>query len=413
MPEPVVNFDPAEFERLLREALVNLFDQAALSRHPFAGMLDRGASEQQTRGQQLRELITDAIERLQPVDRASRPGAPEGRPYLLLRARFVEGASPRDIQELLGLSERQLRRDQARAIQALAAQLWDVFFPGQAAIWQPQPGERPLEEETAGSYAPVASPHDVAELLDGVLAVLQRRADEEDVLIELQLIRPGPHVLVDRIILRQVLLSLLSYALDARTRGGLVVSAEKQADHLAIHVDFEQAQDVSARGEKNLQQAQAWSSKIGATLLLEAQDAATDRARITLTLPAPDQGVLLIVDDQETAVRMFQRYLMHVALRPVGLHNGAEAVEAARRLQPRAVMLDIMMPHVDGWEVLQSLQADPATAHIPIIICSVWEEPELATSLGAADFLKKPITQKDLLAALDRLHLLGSAGELR
>jgi CheY-like chemotaxis protein len=64
------------------------------------------------------------------------------------------------------------------------------------------------------------------------------------------------------------------------------------------------------------------------------------------------------------------------------------------------------MPTMDGWEILQALQADPETRHIPVIVCSVWDEPELAFSLGAADFLKKPITQRDLLDALVRLKLL-------
>jgi CheY-like chemotaxis protein len=80
----------------------------------------------------------------------------------------------------------------------------------------------------------------------------------------------------------------------------------------------------------------------------------------------------------------------------------------ARSLQPQAIALDAMMPDVDGWEILQALQADPATRHIPVLVCSVWEEPQLAFSLGAAGFLKKPITQRELLAALQRLGLVGT-----
>jgi len=128
---------------------------------------------------------------------------------------------------------------------------------------------------------------------------------------------------------------------------------------------------------------------------------------LTLSLPSADESLLLVVDDQETALRMFQRYLSHTNLRLMGVRDGCEVLPLARRLQPQAITLDVMMPNMDGWEVLQSLQADPATCHIPVIVCSVWEEPELASSLGAADFLGKPIKQKDLLAALARLDLLG------
>ena len=90
----------------------------------------------------------------------------------------------------------------------------------------------------------------------------------------------------------------------------------------------------------------------------------------------------------------------------IGVHEPDQVLSLARQLQPQAITLDVMMPTIDGWEVLQMLQTDPETQHIPVIVCSVWDEPELASSLGAAGFLKKPITQKDLLSALARLKLL-------
>jgi Amt family ammonium transporter len=68
------------------------------------------------------------------------------------------------------------------------------------------------------------------------------------------------------------------------------------------------------------------------------------------------------------------------------------------------------MPTMDGWEILQALQANPETRDIPVIVCSVWDEPELAYSLGATYFLKKPISQRDLWAALARLGLLDTLG---
>ena len=95
---------------------------------------------------------------------------------------------------------------------------------------------------------------------------------------------------------------------------------------------------------------------------------------------------------------------------PTVVDNGQAALEALRdanqRGEPfRLLILDGMMPTMDGWEILQTLQTDPETQHIPVIVCSVWDEPELAFSLGAVDFLKKPITQKELLDALARLAL--------
>jgi CheY-like chemotaxis protein len=102
---------------------------------------------------------------------------------------------------------------------------------------------------------------------------------------------------------------------------------------------------------------------------------------------------------------MFRRYLSQTNLKVVGVKEPEQVLPLARQLHPQVITLDVMMPSMDGWEILQTLQTDPETRHIPVIVCSVWDEPELAFSLGAADFLKKPITQKDLLAALIRLQL--------
>ena len=75
----------------------------------------------------------------------------------------------------------------------------------------------------------------------------------------------------------------------------------------------------------------------------------------------------------------------------------------AREVLPAAITLDIMMPNQDGWEILQALKSDPATRSIPVIICSVLEDPELAHSLGAAAYLQKPISQAALLDVLGEL----------
>ena len=121
---------------------------------------------------------------------------------------------------------------------------------------------------------------------------------------------------------------------------------------------------------------------------------------LSLTMPQADQAIVLVIDDQEPAIRLFRRYLDRAEIRVVGLREPEQALSVARRLQPRAITLDVMMPSMDGWEILQSLQADPETSHIPVVVCSVWDEPELASSLGAFAFLKKPVTQRDLLRVL-------------
>jgi CheY-like chemotaxis protein len=126
--------------------------------------------------------------------------------------------------------------------------------------------------------------------------------------------------------------------------------------------------------------------------------------RLVFTLSKPQ--AVMVMDDQVAAQRMFQRYLSRTNLEVIGVTDPTQGVEMIRKIQPALLILDVMMPCIDGWEVLQNLQLDPQTKHIPIIVCSAWGEPELARSLGAVAFLKKPVVQKDLLDLLIRLGLI-------
>jgi CheY-like chemotaxis protein len=121
--------------------------------------------------------------------------------------------------------------------------------------------------------------------------------------------------------------------------------------------------------------------------------------------PAHGQKVLLVVEDNEAVIKAFRRYLAGYDYQVVGTTTGAEAIQLAREVNPTTITLDVMMPTQDGWEVLQDLKSDPMTRHIPVIICSVLEDPELARSLGASVYLRKPVTQFDLLNALDSLSV--------
>src|SRR6185312_11368878 len=79
---------------------------------------------------------------------------------------------------------------------------------------------------------------------------------------------------------------------------------------------------------------------------------------------------------------------------------------AVRRLAPAAVILDIVLPGMDGWDVLAQLKADPSTAAIPVIIVSMLDERGRAVAVGASEYLVKPISKAALLAALHRAVLL-------
>ncbi len=410
MSEPSGAIDRAEFGRLVREGLADLYDQTALQISPLAALLIAETGERRTRpgtrAELLRATLIAAIEGLRPAEKAPGPDASEWRPYLLLIGRYVEGESLQGLQKRLALSERQLRREHSRALEAVAAVMWDQATRSGNTVL--------TEEQTSQEFALNPRPLNVLELLQGVASTLRHRAESEDVTLHLPPDQSHPRILADRIILRQILLSLLNLVFDLSEDGQVYVEIGSSGPTASITTAF-RVEDAALLTDDNagrvLANAQRWARRCGGDLQQVTSDRQLDLVHLRLTLPCAEQPLVLVVDDQEIAMQLYDRYLSRSGIRLMGLRIAGEAAPAARRMQPQAIILNVVMPDMDGWEVLQLLKADALTRDIPVIMCSVWEEPELAMSLGAADFLKKPITQKDLLSALTRLRLLERAAE--
>ena len=109
---------------------------------------------------------------------------------------------------------------------------------------------------------------------------------------------------------------------------------------------------------------------------------------------------VMVIDDNEGLPALFSRYLGESGYTVVGVQNADEGLLLARERPPSAIVLDIIMPGTDGWAVLAQLKADPVTAGVPVIVCSVFNDPGLAGSLGAAACLCKPVSQATLLRVL-------------
>ena len=128
---------------------------------------------------------------------------------------------------------------------------------------------------------------------------------------------------------------------------------------------------------------------------------------IYFTLPIARPRSILIMDDDPATVNLYRRYLQagdYVVLES----RTAEQTEALlARTRPDVVLLDLMMPRVDGWTILRSLRTRPETAGIPVIVCSVIDEPSLALILGASAVLVKPISPESLLEAIQSQLSLG------
>jgi PAS domain S-box-containing protein len=122
--------------------------------------------------------------------------------------------------------------------------------------------------------------------------------------------------------------------------------------------------------------------------------------------------VILCIDDDPQVIGLYERYLQPQGYEVIPLTNPALALERVKQLKPFAVTLDVMMPGIDGWNVLDTLKGDPDTRNIPVIVCSIIEDLEKGFNLGASDYLVKPILEDDLVNALDRLNYDGSIREV-
>lgn len=110
--------------------------------------------------------------------------------------------------------------------------------------------------------------------------------------------------------------------------------------------------------------------------------------------------LVLVIDDEAESRQLLSRLLHRAGYEVETAGSGAEGLALAQSLRPTAIVLDILMPDMDGWEVMQRLKSDPALAAIPVIMCTIVDDKRRGLLLGATDYLIKPISKTQLLSAM-------------
>ncbi len=410
-----------ELTQLVRSALAHLYDYAYLQNHPLAFILDVERDlDHVTRAQKVRRVLLDCIETLRPQRQGDAP-SDAARAYAILTYRYVDGLSMEEIEEKLALSRRQVYREHAKGVEAVASVLWDRIRGRQDPVLLSAVVEDMADDRLKAAQAEVArlretvriEPINPREILEGVLTLLGPRIQQTGIQLHVPT-QTWPTVIADRVMLRQAFLNVLSYALDAVSQKALTITGSPEERGLVVEIGEPPA--AGAASHPPLVK-RAGVGLVVAQALIEAQGGRLEtpeggrpfRARILL--PTAERPTILVVDDNAGLVALFQRYLGGHNVAVVGATSGEQALLLARELQPRVITLDVMMPHEDGWEILQKLESTPDTRHIPVIVCSVLNERELAFAMGASDYLVKPISQMELLTTLRRwLGVLLPAG---
>ncbi len=393
--------DRTTFNEVIKDVLSNLFDITALETHPVLfSIIQPPAGYIGSKGEYIRQLIFDAIEQLRPMRKEEPANSPEWRPYTIMYKRYVEGMGLQELSDLLAVSPRQMRRDHHKALLALTEILWAWCFP---TITKNETGES-QSIEIIEIHNEVLDP---IETTRGVYQMLKRRFDDKNISVHLLPAEEPVPVITDRVVLRQALIGLFNDCLHIQSGPELQVKCQAVEGEVVIEIaaqvneKFEPADEIEE--DDDLNAVRYWCTRINARLEETLSVTGGIRwARRLLWLPRSNQKIMLVIDDQTAVLSLFKRYLSQTNLLLVGVEDPKQALGLAKRLQPALITLDVMMPQMDGWELLQLLKLDAQVHNIPIIVCSAWEDPNLSRNLGAAAFLKKPVTQKMLLEAVNQ-----------
>ena len=394
---------PEPFIEQIKDVLEHLHEFVYLQRHPlvkdgpFAAELSAESPAQQLRGS-----ILAAIEELSPG-----PGigfrSPHARVYNMLHLRYVEGLTVHQAAHDLNLSLRQAHRDLRRGEESVAAMLW----------WQ---RSRPALTTEAGDVRPEIQaemdriefhprPVELQGLASRVIQSITPLASQQEVTFLLEGTGEPVVCFTDPVVAQQVLISLASRAIQNARPGTFNLEVGLEAGQPLLLMRYFEAQDHDIFAHQEL--VAHLAERLGWVITQGCDEANCRLIRIQMSRQELHHALtLLVIDDNEGLKDLIARYLASYRCNIIAATSGEQGLQLADSSNPDVIILDVMMPDIDGWEVLQTLQHRTLTQSIPVIICSVFNDPRLAASLGATTLLPKPLRPEDLINALRELEVV-------
>jgi signal transduction histidine kinase/CheY-like chemotaxis protein len=274
--------------------------------------------------------------------------------------------------------------------------------------------------------------------IEHAIALVRERAALHGIAVTLEMDPSLDLIETDELRFKQVMLNLLSNAVKFTPNGGRVaVRAVRTGQRLAITVtdngmgirpedrerifeSFQQGQRSPSREEGTglgLTLCRRIVTLMGGTMSLQTEVGVGSTFGFTVPLQGASVSVapglyddrdpvVVVIDDDRASVDLLSAYLSGNGVRVVRARDGKEGLDAVHRLKPVAAVLDILLPGMDGWAVLEELRADPKTQGLPVIIASIVDERSRGLAAGAGDYLVKPVGREELLGALRRMHVL-------
>ena len=288
----------------------------------------------------------------------------------------------------------------------------------------------------------------VSDILEGCVAQVSPRAAQQGIELRRYVASDVEIVDADELRFKQVLLNLLSNAVKFTRTGGTVdvrVTTDGSAltvtvtdtgigiapeDRNRIFESFQQGGRATTQQEGTglgltltkriveLFGGRMWvdsevgvGSTFGFTMPIGTR-AVTGTAGRTPAVSDDGRELVVVIEDDRRSLELLTLYLESAGLRVLGVGDGLAGIEAVRRELPAAVVLDIHLPDLEGWDVLAALKADPSTVAVPVVVVSIVDERGRGFALGADEYLVKPVSRDDMLSALARVRALPEHGTL-
>jgi CheY-like chemotaxis protein len=327
--------------------------------------------------------------------------APNARLYNLLILHYVEGMTVQEAAHELGISRRQAHRDLRRGDENLATLLW-TRRPSTTTS-EPRATQLSSIKAEMARLEPRSGLADIRSLLQNAQKAVERLAGGHAVSFQVEMPSESVIIRADPVVVQQILVSVFSHAIQQSQSGTLTLALSVSEKGVTLILDYDRPDPKTDVAPVINQVVTQLVDELG--WQVRQEDRSDGKRVIKLHMPMHGPRIL-VIDDNKGLVELLDRYLTVQACRVTAAVSGQEGLRLAQELTPNAIVLDIMMPEMDGWELLQRLRTQPQTADIPVIICSVFNDPELAYSLGATLFLPKPVSRADVLEALRQLDVI-------
>jgi CheY-like chemotaxis protein len=393
-----------DFVEKVKQVLENLYDFSYLQQHPLTHEIGRlTGAEGGTPAQILRREVLLAIAALSP-GAAVAFHSPSARLHNLLNLRYVEAMSIPEAAQEMAISVRQAHRDLRRGEENVASILWarsQQLKRGSPA------NNRPLDPQQVSSIQSELSliklrfnSTDIVPLVRVAAQAVNHLAELHTV--NLHIVYPDAPIYIstDPNVAQQVVITLLSHTIQQASGEAIQIHLGNQNDSILLKIDGRLRANHAITISPTIVNL---IERLGWRLEVQQPEAQHLTINLLMTTSVP---TLLLIDDNEGLTKLFDRYLTGFACKVISAHAGQEGLRLAQELHPQVIVLDVMIPEMNGWELLQRLRSDPETATIPVVVCSVFNDPDLAYSLGAAVFLSKPLEREQLLAALNTLGII-------